>query len=142
LFSLFNFFVSTLSKKQLLTAKETIYLVNLTSWDYHRDRQVPITEEIESYLVERGEKNPAIIQISLEFEERLYHVELNNQLEEYQNANPRHLSCSTKIFKEIRSLLSIIHYFTFNEEEIKCWMIRYGSNMIDAAGKMNVRFAR
>jgi ribosome-binding ATPase YchF (GTP1/OBG family) len=57
-------------------------------------------------------------------------------------ANPRHISCISKIYSEIRNLLSIIHFYTITEDEIQCWMLRYGSSIIDAAIKIDVQLAR
>lgn len=134
--SLFSVFL------KLLTAKETIYLINLTSWDYHRGRKTAITEEIENYLMNRQEINPSVVQISLEFELHYDEVEREGNIEAYRLANPSHYSCTEKIFKEIRYVLSIIHYFTMNEIEIKCWMIRYGSTIVDAAGRKETNLSR
>lgn len=124
-----------------MTAKEVIYLVNLSSWDYHRDRKTPVTESLENYCQNRGE-SPSIIQVSMEFEQQFYIVELQNQTEQYQKANPRHISCVVKIFREIRHFLSIIHYYTITETEIKSWALRYGGTIVDAAGKIDAFLAR
>ena len=119
-----------------------IYLVNVSSWDYHRDRKLSVTEDLENYCHNRGENNPSIIQVSMEFEQQFYIVELQNQMEQYQKANPRHISSVVKIFREIRYFLSIIYFYTITDTEIKTWALRYGSTIVDAAGKIDIFLAR
>lgn len=128
--------------KQLYTAKETLYLVNITTWDYHRNRKTAVAEEIEDFLRSRNDTYSIVLQISLQFEEYYYSIERIGRINEYKQANPRHISCTTRIHREIRNLLSIICYYTVSEEEIQAWMIRYGSTIIDAAEKKDVILAR
>lgn len=119
-----------------------MYLVNITTWDYLRHRKIQLTEELEEYLQSRQDSTAIILQVSLQFEEYYYSIEKAGLIQEYQQANPYHLSCTTKLYREIQNVLSIIIYYTISETEIQAWMIRYGSTIIDAAAKKDVIFAR
>lgn len=119
-----------------------MYLVNITTWDYHRNRKTAVAEEIEEFLRSRNDTYSIVLQISLQFEEYYYSIERIGRINEYKQANPLHISCTTRIHREIRNLLSIICYYTVTEEEIQAWMIRYGSTIIDAAEKKDVILAR
>eukprot|EP01040_Poterioochromonas_malhamensis_P013006 gene13006-14262_t len=131
-----------ISTLHLYTAKETLYLVNITTWDYHRNRKTAVAEELEDFLRSRNDTYSIVLQISLQFEEYYYSIERIGRINEYKQANPLHISCTTRIHREIRNLLSIICYYTVSEEEIQAWMIRYGSTIIDAAEKKDVILAR
>uniref|UniRef100_A0A7S2V0U7 Obg-like ATPase 1 n=1 Tax=Fibrocapsa japonica TaxID=94617 RepID=A0A7S2V0U7_9STRA len=133
--------IEVLNQHQLLTAKEIVYLVNLSKRDYLRkaNKWLPrINEAVQ------GAGGGQIIPFSVAFEQELYDLELSGkeQLEEYLKANPTHKSALPRILRMGYHALQLIHFFTCGSDEVKGWTIRDGKLAPEAAGVIHSDFER
>ncbi|CAM9743735.1 unnamed protein product, partial [Choristocarpus tenellus] len=131
--------VEVLNKFQLLTAKEVVYLVNLSKRDYLRkaNKWLP---KLQARLEEMG--GASMIPFSVEFEQEWLDLEIGGTLEEYKKANPTHKSCMTRILKTGYSALRLIHYFTCGSDEVRGWTVKDGSLAPQAAGVIHSDFEK
>jgi len=115
----------------LLTAKPCIYLVNLSERDYIRKKNKHLLS-IKQW-VDANSPGDLIIPFSVCLEERLSHMETDEEREEelkklgVQSALP-------KIITTMRSALHLCSYFTCGADEVREWTIREGTKAPQAAG--------
>jgi len=134
--------IDTLNKFQFLTAKEVVYLVNLSKRDYLRKQNRWLPKINEAVAASGG---GMIIPFSVAFEQEMLDIETNQgpeALEEYKKANPDHKTALPRILKAGYSALQLIHYFTCGSDEVKGWTIKEGWLAPQAAGVIHTDFER
>jgi obg-like ATPase 1 len=131
--------IEVLNKYQLLTAKEIVYLVNLSKNDYIRKKNrwlVPIQEAV------NANGGGVVIPFSVEFEKEWIDMEFNGTLQAYKEENPNNKTVIPRILKAGYHALNLIHFFTCGRDEVKAWTIREGRFAPQAAGVIHTDFER
>ncbi|ESW97265.1 hypothetical protein KL918_000872 [Ogataea parapolymorpha] len=116
----------------LLTAKPTIYLINLSERDYVRKKNKHLLKIKE--WVDKYSPGDVIIPLSVSYEERLSQMETDEERaeEEKRVGAP---SVLPKIITTMRKKLDLISFFTAGEkDEVREWTIRDGTKAPQAAG--------
>jgi len=129
--------IEILNSLQLLTAKNVVYLINMSEKDYVKkgnkwlpkikawvdthggEPMVPFCGAVEAKLLELGEEGA-------------------KQLLEQIKAQ----SAIPKIIKTGYHALDLIHFFTCGSDEVKCWTIRRFTKAPQAAGTIHTDFER
>lgn len=122
--------VEVINQMFLLTAKPTIYLVNLSEKDYIRKKNkhlLGIKEWVDKYS-----PGDLIIPISVSLEERLSHMEPEEAEEELKKLGTQ--SSLPKITLTMRKALDLISFFTCGADEVREWTIQDGTKAPAAAG--------
>jgi hypothetical protein len=150
---------------QLLSAKKTLYLVNMTSRDYLRKgiAQTPavqsVQEAVDLLIGDRPSSSGGggggggtgagagseVITLSLEFEENLFRIETQegpDALAEYFLANPTHASAMPFILAEAHRSLGLIHFYTTTERDVKCWCLKQGKTIMESSAIVDVKISR
>jgi len=131
--------VDILNEHQLLTAKPVVYLVNLSEKDFVRQKNKWLAK-ISNWV---QENNPGpIVPYSAGFETALAALETEEEKVNYLKKIGAPKSMLDKIINTGYSALSLIHYFTCGEDEVKCWTIRQGTKAPQAAGIIHTDFER
>lgn len=148
--------IDVINGLQLLTAKNVIYLVNLSEKDYVRKKNKWLVK-IKAWV---DENNPGdlIIPFSVAFEERLAMMSPEEQKAEteklgatsalgkimiagYQGLHVRAISLRTSR-ELICRIVKLIRYFTAGPEESRAWTIREGTLAPAAAGVIHGDFEK
>ncbi|GAV30615.1 hypothetical protein PMKS-004129 [Pichia membranifaciens] len=124
--------VEIINSMYLLTAKPSIYLINLSERDFLRKKNkwLPkIKEWIDTYS-----PGDQIIPLSVSYEERLSQMETDEEREaEEEKIGAK--SVLPKLITMMRTKLQLISYFTAGEKtEVREWTIREGTKAPQAAG--------
>lgn len=115
----------------LLTAKPTIYLVNLSERDYIRKKNKHLLAIKE--WIDTNSPGDLIIPISVNLESRLSKMETDEEREEELKKLGTQ-SILPKIVTTMRSALGLISFFTCGPDEVREWTIRKGTKAPQAAG--------
>lgn len=126
---------------RLLTSKEVIYLANITAIDYNRQRSIPCIEEIRQYLRSRQD-NSEVIPISVELEQRLLDVEAEGIRSQYDGLHSRHRSAIPRILDGIYNTINICHFYMITPELVRCYVLRRGNTVTEAAARTDIHIAR
>jgi obg-like ATPase 1 len=129
--------IESLNKLLFLTAKNVVYMVNLSSEDYIRKKNKWLAG-INKWVQEHG--GGSIIPYSIEFEQTIYNMDPETKAN-YLNDN-KAISMIGRIIKTGYHALHLIHFFTAGEDEVKCWTIRQGSKAPKAAGVIHTDFEK
>ncbi|KAI5950148.1 hypothetical protein KGF54_005296 [Candida jiufengensis] len=108
-------FINTLN---LLTAKPSVYLLNVSREDY-LSQSNQFWDEVQTWI-KKNSKNDKLIMFSAEYEHDLIDQEGNSIIPE--------------IIQEMRNFLSLISFYTCGDLEARQWTIRKGSTAPEAAG--------
>ncbi|SCU78330.1 LAME_0A04148g1_1 [Lachancea meyersii CBS 8951] len=122
--------VEVINSMFLLTAKPSIYLINLSEKDFIRKKNkhlLKIKEWIDKYS-----PGDLIIPFSVSLEERLSHMSLEEAAEEVKRMGVE--SAMPKIITTMRQKLDLISFFTSGPDEVREWTIRKGTKAPQAAG--------
>ncbi|CUS22830.1 LAQU0S07e01090g1_1 [Lachancea quebecensis] len=122
--------VEVINSMFLLTAKPSIYLINLSEKDFIRKKNkhlMRIKEWIDTYS-----PGDLVIPFSVCLEERLSHMSLEEAEEELKNLKVE--SALPKIVTTMRQKLDLISFFTSGADEVREWTIRRGTKAPQAAG--------
>jgi len=129
--------IEILNSLQLLTAKNVVYLINMSEKDYIKkgnkwlpkikawvdahggEPMVPFCGALEAKLLELGDEGA-----------KQYLEEIKGQ------------SAIPKIIKTGYHALDLIHFFTCGSDEVKCWTIRRFTKAPQAAGTIHTDFER
>lgn len=123
--------VEIINRMLLLTAKPVIYLVNLSERDYIRKKNKHLLSIKE--WVDKNSPGDMIIPISVCLEERLSHMETEEERkEELEKLGTQ--SALPKIILTMRKALGLISFFTCGPDEVREWTIRDGTKAPAAAG--------
>lgn len=131
--------IDVLNRYQLLTAKEVVYLVNLSKNDYLRKKNrwlVPIQEAV------NANGGGVVIPFSVQFEQEWIDMELGGTLQAYKEEFPNNKSSIPRILKAGYHALNLVHFFTSGRDEVKAWTIREGRFAPQAAGVIHTDFER
>lgn len=123
--------VEVINRMFLLTAKPSIYLVNLSERDYIRKKNKHLLAF--KQWVDEFSPGDSIIPISVCLEERLALMESDEE----RNAELEKLgtqSALPKIITTMRQALGLISFFTCGHDEVREWTIRKGVKAPAAAG--------
>lgn len=123
----------------LLTAKPTIYLINLSERDYIRKKNkhlLKIKEWIDVYS-----PGDMIVPISVSLEERLANMATDEEREAECKAIGA-TSALPKIITAMRSKLDLISFFTGGPDEVREWTIRRWYTAPQAAGTIHTDLQR
>lgn len=118
-----------LKKYNFFSAKEVLYLVNLTPRDFMRKSTVP------AYISKMREiigPDSYFLPMSAVFEMSLFEQELAGTLTSYLEANPTHISVIPTIIEECYRRLNLIQFYTIDNGEAQSWLINRGSQLIFA----------
>lgn len=115
----------------LLTAKPTIYLINLSERDYIRKKNKHLLAIKE--WVDKFSPGDIIIPFSVSLEERLSHMETDDERAEEEKKIGGQ-SQLPKIITTMRQKLDLISFFTAGPDECREWTIRKGTKAPQAAG--------
>lgn len=129
--------VEILNDLQLLTAKNAIYLVNLSESDFLRQRNKWLAKIMEWVRNHTGE---AVIPFSVALEARLRDMPEDERAAFL--AEKKTMSMFPKIIKSVYHTLRLCHYFTAGSDEVKGWTIRVGTKAPQAAGRIHSDFER
>ncbi|PRT52806.1 Obg-like ATPase 1 [Wickerhamiella sorbophila] len=123
--------VELINSMLLLTAKPSIYLVNLSERDYIRKKNKHLLG-IKQW-VDENSPGDLIIPISVSLEERLSHMETDEErAAELEKLGTQ--SALNKIIITMRQALGLISFFTSGPDEVREWTIREGTKAPAAAG--------
>jgi len=134
-----NLEIEYLNDLLLLTAKQVIYLVNLSQADYVRKKNKWLVK-IKAW-VDSHEKHPVIIPYSADFELQVAKVKdaaEKKKICEELGAN----SILPKIIKSGYDSLNLQSFFTAGKDEVRAWTIRKGTKAPEAAGKIHTDMER
>lgn len=133
--------IDVLNEHLFLTAKPSIFLVNLSEKDYVRRKSkwLPrIKEWVDAHSRE------LIIPFSAKLEERLADLEANEGRDAV-DAHVKELGTTSALGKIVKlgyKSLRLIYFFTAGEDEVKCWTIRDGTLAPQAAGTIHTDFEK
>ena len=116
--------------EQFLTAKPIVYLLNLSEEDYKKKTNKYLKKIIE--WIKTHEEGP-IIPYSATFEERVIAAPDKEAFFKEEGAT----SAINKIIKTGYHCLSLIHFFTTMNNDLRCWTIRSGTVAKKAAGQVH-----
>lgn len=123
--------VEIINSMFLLTAKPSIYLINLSERDYIRKKNKHLLRIKE--WVDKFSPGDIIIPFSVSLEEKLSMMETDEEREE----ELKKLGCDSaldKIIITMRKALGLISFFTGGPDEVREWTIREGTKAPQAAG--------
>lgn len=123
----------------LLSAKNVVYLVNLSEKDYIRKKNKHLPK-IAEWCKEHAAGDP-IIPISVSFEERLTQFETDEEVkEECKKVGAD--SALPKVIVAMRKALDLGSFFTVGPDEVRQWTIRNGTKAPQAAGVIHTDFEK
>lgn len=128
--------IEYLRSYNLFTAKPVVFLVNVGLKDWLKGSNKWIAE-IQEWVKGNYPGSP-VIPFSATFEKMVIDMkeeERNKYLEENKTK-----SAINRIITNGYDALSLIHYFTAGEDEVKCWTIRAGTKAPQAAGVIHTDF--
>jgi len=131
--------VEHVNQLQLLTAKPSIFLVNMSETDYINKKNKWLAK-VKAWVDNHSKEAPElIIPFCAALEAKL--------LELSQNSGPKaaeeHLkekgttSAIPKIIKQGYHAINLVHFFTCGTDEVKCWTIRKFTKAPQAAGSIH-----
>ncbi|CAH2350195.1 obg-like ATPase 1 [[Candida] railenensis] len=125
--------VELINQMFLLTAKPTIYLINLSERDYIRKKNKHLLQIKE--WVDKYSPGDMIVPISVSLEERLSTMTTEEANEECKKIGAT--SALPKIITAMRSKLDLISFFTGGPDEVREWTIRRWYTAPQAAGTIH-----
>ena len=131
--------IDVLNKRQLNTAKEIVYLINLSAKDFLRKKNKWLPKIAEAVTASGG---GVTIPFSVEHEQSLLDMELAGQLDEFLKENPTQKSILPRILKQGYKALRLVHFFTGGKDEVKAWTLKQGRLAPQAAGCIHTDFEK
>jgi len=129
--------VDVINSLSLLTAKPTVYLINMTEKDYIKKGNKWLGK-IKAWVDEHGGE-PMVPFCG--FLESKFLGMSEEDIKKYTDEN-KVGSSIPKIIKTGYHALQLIHFFTCGSDEVKCWTIRKGTKAPQAAGTIHTDFER
>ncbi|KAL1306706.1 hypothetical protein AAFC00_005375 [Neodothiora populina] len=123
----------------LLTAKPSVYLVNLSERDYIRQKNKYLPKVAE-WIKEKA-PGSAVIPMSVSFEERLTRFETEAEAEE-ECKKLGTKSILPKVIVTMRKTLNLGSFFTTGADEVRQWTLRNGTKAPQAAGVIHGDFEK
>lgn len=129
--------IDILNKYLFFTAKNVVYLVNISENDYIKKKNKWLAK-ISKWVNEHG--GGKIIPYSVVYEAKLLEASPEEREKIIKESGVE--SALGKIINAGYHSLDLIHYFTAGEDEVKCWTIRKGLKAPGAAGVIHTDFER
>ncbi|CAD8132854.1 unnamed protein product [Paramecium pentaurelia] len=127
--------IEILNKYYFITAKNVVYLVNLSQQDF-MTRKNKWLKGIKDWV--DGNCPGDIIPYSADLEKAIFEeFQANSLTQERQK-----LSMLPRIIKTGYKALDLIYFFTAGEDEVRCWTIRAGTKAPQAAGVIHTDFEK
>ncbi|KAK9841766.1 hypothetical protein WJX81_001513 [Elliptochloris bilobata] len=126
-----------LNTLQLITAKPTVYLINLTEKAFINKKNKWLIKIFEWVKAHGGEP---IIPFSGIFENKLFDMPADEKAAYCKEVGAQ--SALPKIITTGFRSIQLIYFFTAGEDEVKCWQIRKGCKAPQAAGAIHTDFER
>jgi obg-like ATPase 1 len=129
--------IETINGLSLLTAKPTVYIINMTEKDYTRkgNKWLP---KIKAWIDENGGEPMVPFCGALESK----FLEMSEEAAKKYSEENKVASGIPKIIKTGYHTLQLIHFFTCGADEVKCWTIRKGTKAPQAAGTIHGDFEK
>ena len=131
--------IDILNKYNFLTCKPVVYLVNLSTGDFVRQKNkwlLPIKQWIDA------NGGGPIIPYSAQFESKLLELTSAEEKQKYMESIGAKKSMLDKIIQTGYEHLELIHFFTCGEDEVRCWTVRKGAKAPEAAGVIHSDFEK
>lgn len=122
-----------------LTAKPSVYLLNLSVKDYKKKGNKWLLK-IKEWVDANG--GGPIIPYSAEYEQELFDAKQSGEESKETDKKPEAPSMINKIIRTGYKALDLIYYFTAGEDEVRCWTIREGTKAPGAAGVIHTDFEK
>ncbi|CAN3371943.1 hypothetical protein DIURU_002544 [Diutina rugosa] len=122
-----------LNKYNFLTAKPSVYLVNVSETDYATQTSKYL-KDIRQWVADSsfGDEPDPVVLVSAAAETKMATLE-GEELSSYEQELGRGSAISTLV-DEMRSALGLISFYTCGPEEAHQWSVRQGSTAPEAAG--------
>ena len=136
------FEIEILNDMLLLTAKPTIYLVNLSAEDFEARKNKwlgKIKRWIDQYSAPYVEP---LIPYCGAIEATIAEETANDAALKSEDPVVQASATLSKIVKTGYAALSLIHFFTSGPDEVRCWTIRAGTKAPQAAGVIHTDFEK
>lgn len=134
-----NVDVPSINKLNLFTAKPVVYLVNVSKKGWC-GKGTKWLKPIKKW-VKKNDKGAKVIPFSARFEEEYMNLETDEEKKKFLEDNETRTHIPKIIWAGYKAL-SLIHYFTCGEDEVKCWTIRKGTLAPQAAGVIHSDFEK
>jgi len=121
----------------LLTAKPTVYLINMSEPDYIKKGNKWLGK-IKAWVDENG--GEPMVPFCGSLEAKFLEMSEEN-IKAYADKN-KVSSAIPKIIRTGYHTLQLVHFFTCGSDEVKCWTIRKGTKAPQAAGVIHTDFER
>lgn len=136
--------IEVLNAHLFLTAKPSVYLVNMSIADFKRkgNKWLP---KVKEYVDKNG--GGPIIPYSAEFEKQILEQaqeakEKGEESKEEPKETAASISMLNKIIRTGYKCLDLVYFFTAGEDEVRCWTIREGTKAPQAAGVIHTDFEK
>jgi len=131
--------IEILNTQLYLTAKPSVYLVNLSIKDFKRKANKWLGK-IQDWVNANG--GGPIIPYSVDYEQQLMDAKEKNEESKENEIKPDSPSAMPKIIKTGYKILDLIYFFTAGEDEVRCWTVRQGAKAPQAAGVIHTDFEK
>jgi len=129
--------IDVVNSLSLLTAKPTVYLINMSERDYIRKGNKWLAKVKEWVDAHGGEP---MVPFSGAIEQQ--YLNMSEEEAKAFSEEKKTQSAIPKIIKTGYHSLDLIHFFTCGPEEVKCWTIRKGTKAPQAAGTIHTDFEK
>jgi len=129
--------IDILNKYLFFTAKNVIYLVNISEPDFLKKKNRWLAK-ISKWVTGHG--GGKILPYSVAYEQRLLEAGAEGAKKIIEETGVK--SAIPTIINAGYGALELIHYFTSGEDEVKCWTMRKGLKAPQAAGIIHTDFER
>lgn len=129
--------IDVVNSLSLLTAKPTVYLINMSERDYIRKGNKWLAKVKEWVDAHGGEP---MVPFSGAIEQQ--YLTLSEEEAKAFSEEKKTQSAIPKIIKTGYHSLDLIHFFTCGADEVKCWTIRKGTKAPQAAGTIHTDFEK
>jgi obg-like ATPase 1 len=127
--------VEFVNNLQALSAKPTVYLVNMSQDDYIKKKNKWLAK-IKAWVDDHSKEAPeVIIPICVSLESKL--VDLGPEKAQEYLKSIGSTSSISKVIKTGYQSINLIHFFTCGTDEVRCWTVRKYSKAPQAAGAIH-----
>lgn len=123
--------VEIINPLNLLTAKPTVYLLNVNETDYGNGRN-EFLERVNEWITENCQYDKVILFSAL-YETRLNELRNTDEYADFVKETGRDTAIPA-IVDAMRDALHLVSFYTCGPKEARQWSVRYGSTAPEAAG--------
>lgn len=124
--------IDIINPYNFLTAKPTVYLLNVNENDYV-NQENEFKAEVTKWIEENCPKD-VLLMFSAEYETKINDCETPEELDLLFAIHNNKPSAKSEIVDKMRSCLNLVSFYTCGPKEARQWSIREGSTMPEAAG--------